>query len=195
MPLDSTSCVCPNLMAPASALARLKVTMSSSVFIGASAGSVARYAFRSRLNSYGRMLGGSPPVSTVDEIGSTPLRLTSPTVGFTPTTELAVDGLRIEPDVSVPTVIVASAAAAATAGPELDVLGVWLASYGLSTCPPRPLYPDGMPAVVKLANSVRFALPRTTAPADFSRVTRNALRRGNERCRASAPAVVGSPAT
>src|SRR5437764_61323 len=99
MPLDSTSWVCANLIAPASA---------TEVAIG-------------------------PAVSCVDEIGSTPLRLTNPTVGFTPTTELATDGLRIEPDVSVPTVIVARAAAAATAGPELDPLGVWLASNGLST--------------------------------------------------------------
>ena len=136
-----------------------------------------------------------PAVSWVAEIGTIPVRLTNPTVGLTPTTELATDGLRMEPDVSVPTVIVTSAAAAETAGPELDPLGVWLASYGLSTWPPRPLYPDGMPAVVKLANSVRFALPRTIAPAARNRPTRKASRRGNECCSASAPAVVGSPAT
>jgi hypothetical protein len=51
------------------------------------------------------------------------VRLISPTVGLTPTTEFAAAGDRIEPDVSVPTVSGAYPAAAATAEPALDPLG------------------------------------------------------------------------
>ena len=57
-----------------------------------------------------------------------PVRLMSPTVGLTPTTEHASAGLRMEPEVSVPTVIAARATAAATAEPALEPLGVRLAS-------------------------------------------------------------------
>jgi len=39
-----------------------------------------------------------------------------------PTSELAADGLRMEPDVSVPTVSGAKPAAAPAAGPELEPL-------------------------------------------------------------------------
>src|SRR5437762_9908258 len=80
-----------------------------------------------------------PGVSCVDEIGRIPVRLTSPTVGFTPTSELATAGLRIDPEVSVPMVTAASAAAAAAPEPELEPLGENATLYGLRTCPPRPL--------------------------------------------------------
>ena len=69
-----------------------------------------------------------PAVSWLAAIGRMPVRLTSPTVGFTPTAELATAGLRIEPQVSVPTVTAANPAAAATAEPALDPLGVRLVS-------------------------------------------------------------------
>ena len=72
-------------------------------------------------------------------IGTIPVRLIRPTVGLMPTQELAADGLRIEPDVSVPTVSGASPAAAATPGPALEPLGVTDASYGFSTWPPSEL--------------------------------------------------------
>ena len=48
-----------------------------------------------------RVIG--PGVSWSAEIGMTPYRLTRPTVGLMPTSMFWFDGLRIEPDVSVPT--------------------------------------------------------------------------------------------
>src|SRR5713226_3401731 len=68
-----------------------------------------------------RVIG--PAVSWLAAIGTTPCRLISPTVGLMPTTELALAGLRIDPEVSVPTVAAARFAAAITPGPELDPPG------------------------------------------------------------------------
>ena len=81
-----------------------------------------------------RVIG--PAVSCVAEIGTMPVRLTSPTVGRRPTSPCAADGLTIEPDVSVPMVTIARPAAAAAAEPLEDPLGDTLMSYGLSTWPP-----------------------------------------------------------
>ena len=50
-------------------------------------------------------------------------------------------------------------------------------------------------SAMQLAISVRLVLPITTAPASRSRTTRSASRSGTECSSASAPAVVGSPAT
>jgi len=47
-----------------------------------------------------------PAVSWVWEMGTMPLRLTSPTVGLSPTNEHAADGEVMEPSVSVPTATV-----------------------------------------------------------------------------------------
>ena len=80
-----------------------------------------------------------PAVSCVDEMGMTPVRLMSPTVGLTAASELAWAGLRIEPDVSVPTPTGAMPTAMLAPVPELEPLGVTLASYGLSTWPPSEL--------------------------------------------------------
>ena len=44
-----------------------------------------------------------PGVSNVPEIGTIPLRLSKPVVGFNPTTELELEGESMEPEVSVPT--------------------------------------------------------------------------------------------
>ena len=44
-----------------------------------------------------------PGVSNVPDIGTIPFRLNKPTVGFSPTTELLLEGDRIDPEVSVPT--------------------------------------------------------------------------------------------
>ena len=57
------------------------------------------------------------------EIGMTPERLHKPTVGFMPTTELDRAGLRIEPEVSVPTDTGTKPAATAAAEPELEPPG------------------------------------------------------------------------
>jgi hypothetical protein len=53
-----------------------------------------------------------------------PLRLTSPIVGFIPTSEHDSDGEVTEPSVSVPTATGAYAAATATAEPVLEPDGV-----------------------------------------------------------------------
>ena len=58
------------------------------------------------------------------DIGTMPLRLTSPTVGFRPTMPLMDAGLTIDPSVSVPTAMVHRFAATATADPELEPDGV-----------------------------------------------------------------------
>src|SRR5215213_2447137 len=56
-------------------------------------------------------------------MGMIPERLTSPTVGFKPTTPFAEAGHTIEPSVSVPTAIAPRLALTATAEPELDPHG------------------------------------------------------------------------
>ena len=57
-------------------------------------------------------------------MGITPARLVRPTVGLMPTTELILDGHKIDPSVSDPTVTVAKFAAADIADPLLDPHGV-----------------------------------------------------------------------
>ena len=57
-----------------------------------------------------------PGVSWLWLIGTTWVRLTSPIVGFSPTSPLSDDGHTIEPSVSVPTA--AAAKLAATAAPD-----------------------------------------------------------------------------
>ena len=61
-------------------------------------------------------------------MGTTPVRLTRPTVGFRPTTPLAVAGQTMEPLVSVPTVTAARLAAAAAPEPELEPQGLRVGS-------------------------------------------------------------------
>ena len=61
-----------------------------------------------------------PAVSWSAVIGMMPSRLTSPTVGLMPTTPLALAGLRIEPEVSVPIARVTRLALTAMPGPELE---------------------------------------------------------------------------
>ena len=58
------------------------------------------------------------------QIGMTPERLTSPTVGLSPTMPFLVDGLTMEPFVSVPTARAHRFAATAAADPELEPDGL-----------------------------------------------------------------------
>jgi hypothetical protein len=64
-----------------------------------------------------------PAVSCDREIGMTPQRLISPTVGLIPTQQQADAGETIDPSVSVPTAAAQQLAAAAMAEPELDPEG------------------------------------------------------------------------
>src|SRR5206468_8714624 len=82
-----------------------------------------------------------PAVSWLCAMGMTPERLTSPSVGFRPTSEFAPDGQTMEPSVSVPTPTAAKFAAIAAPVPELEPQGLRSSAYGLRHCPPRPLHP------------------------------------------------------
>ena len=133
-----------------------------------------------------------PAVSCSAEIGTMPARLMSPSVGLIPTTPQADAGDTIEPSVSVPTASGAIPAATATAEPELDPDGLRPGPNGFTAWPPsvdRPLL-EGRER--KFAHSDRLALPRMTAPAARSLVTRKASA-APARASAGEPAVAGSP--
>src|SRR5215212_10467189 len=102
-------------------------------------------------------------------MGITPLRLTRPSVGLMPTTELTDAGQTIEPSVSVPTATTAKAAAMATAEPELEPQGETSRTYGFRHWPPRALQPLEECDERKLAHSLMFVLPRSRAPDSRSR--------------------------
>ena len=103
-----------------------------------------------------------------------PVRLTRPSVGFTPTMPQALAGLMIEPSVSDPIASGASPAATATAEPELEPDGLRPVPCGLTAWPPSVLQPLLDRGDRKFAHSDRFALPRTIAPAARSPLTRKA---------------------
>src|SRR5579859_5060606 len=77
-----------------------------------------------------------PAVSCADEIGTMPVRLTRPRVGFRPTIPQLLDGLTIEPSVSVPIDSGARPAAIATPEPELEPDGLRPVPCGFLACPP-----------------------------------------------------------
>src|SRR5947209_15401445 len=101
-------------------------------------------------------------------MGMMPARLTRPSVGLMPTSPLTEEGLTIDPSVSVPTASVQRLAAVAAPDPELDPLGLRSSTYGLRVWPPRPLQPLVEWLDRKFAHSLRFVLPRITAPASRS---------------------------
>ena len=72
-----------------------------------------------------------PAVSSVNERGMTPPREESPMVGRTPYRLLWAEGMRIEPQVSVPMPTAANSAATAAPVPPLDPPGLREGSYGL----------------------------------------------------------------
>src|SRR5260221_6207450 len=106
----------------------------------------------------------TPTVSCVCEIGTTPARLVSPTVGLIPTTPLALAGQTTLPSVSVPRETAAKFADAAAPEPELDPHGLRSMPYGLCVCPPRPDHPLIDSNERKFAHSERLVFPRMTAP-------------------------------
>src|SRR5262245_36215019 len=95
-----------------------------------------------------------PTVSWVTEIGMTPARLVSPTVGLMPTTPLTPDGQMIDPSVSVPTATATRFAATAIADPELEPQGDRSNAYGFRACPLRPLQPLELGLALKYAHSL-----------------------------------------
>src|SRR5438128_3580756 len=106
-----------------------------------------------------------PTVSWECEMGITPPRLTRPTAGLIPTTPFAVAGQTIEPSVSVPIDTAVRFADGAAPDPELEPQGLRSSAYGLLHWPPRPHHPLDECVERKLAHSLRFVLPRMTAPA------------------------------
>ena len=82
-----------------------------------------------------------PTVSCVCEIGTTPARLVSPTVGLMPTTPLKLEGQTMLPSVSEPSATAQRFAETAAPDPELDPHGLRSIAYGLLHWPPRPLHP------------------------------------------------------
>ena len=104
-----------------------------------------------------------------------------------PTSDAVFDGETIEPSVSVPTATAPRLAATAAPEPELEPDGLRSSAYGFRVCPPRPLHPLDECVDRKFAHSLRFVLPRITAPAARRRPTTNASaggRRAGERQRA-----------
>src|SRR5256885_13802289 len=79
-----------------------------------------------------------PTVSCVWEMGTTPARLTSPTVGLMPTTPLWFAGHTMLPSVSVPMETAVKFAEGAAPEPELEPQGLRSMAAGLLHCPPRP---------------------------------------------------------
>src|SRR2546427_10442994 len=111
-----------------------------------------------------------------------------PTVGYTPTSEQALDGQTIEPSVSVPMPTAAKLAPLAAPVPELEPHGLRSSAYGLAHCPPRALQPLDDRVERIFAHSERFVLPRITAPAARSLATSGASRGGVTPASASEPA-------
>src|SRR5713226_5451129 len=105
-----------------------------------------------------------PTVSWVCEMGTTPARLVSPTVGLMPTTPFAFAGQTMLPSVSLPNETVAKFADAAAPEPELEPQGLRSMPYGLCVCPPRPDHPLIDSKDRKFAHSDKLVLPRITAP-------------------------------
>src|SRR5499426_2032964 len=132
----------------------------------------------------------APTVSCVAEMGMTPARLVSPTVGLIPTTPFTPEGQTIDPSVSVPIETVTRFAATAIAEPELEPQGVRFSTYGFRAWPLRALQPLEPGVDLKYAHSLIDALPRMTAPACRRRCAIVESSRGRAPTRARAPAVV-----
>src|SRR5215469_10206725 len=97
-------------------------------------------------------------------MGTTPPRLTRPTVGLIPTTPLTLAGQTMLPSVSLPNDTAVKLAEAAAAEPELDPQALRSSEYGLCVSPPRPDQPLVEKKDRKFAHSERLVLPRMTAP-------------------------------
>src|SRR6185436_6066459 len=110
-----------------------------------------------------------------------------PTVGLIPTRPFDVDGQTTEPSVSVPTPIAARLAEMATPVPVLEPQPLRSSTYGLRVSPPRPLQPLVECVERKFAHSLRFVLPRITAPASRRRFTTAASRGAIDSASASEP--------
>ena len=130
-----------------------------------------------------------PAISWVCERGTTPSRLDRPSVPRSPTRLLCIDGIRMDPQVSLPMPAAEKLAAMAAPVPPLEPPGFRDVSYGFRVCPPSELT-----VVIPRANSWRLVLPRITAPASRNRRTWKASSGGLTLAIAIEPFVVGRPA-
>src|SRR3954452_4268078 len=133
-----------------------------------------------------------PGVSWVWLIGTTWVRLTSPTVGFRPTIPLIEAGQVTEPLGSVPIASLTSPAATAAPDPLDDPQASRSSAHGLWTTPPTALHPEIELFERILAHSLRLVLPTMMAPASRRRATNGASRLVTLFASARLPAVVGS---
>src|SRR4051812_39734745 len=120
-----------------------------------------------------------------------PVRETSPTVGFSPTSPVIDAGHVTEPSVSVPIAAAARLAATATPEPLLDPQAVRSVAYGLRVSPPTALQPLDEKSERMFAHSDRLLFPRMIAPASIRPRTTGASRAGKFFVNASDPAVFG----
>ena len=95
-----------------------------------------------------------------------PFRLTSSSVGASPTRLLTDAGHRMDTTVSSPMAQVTRFAATDVAEPALDMPGSRSVSYGLQKVPPKEL------RAPSVAYSARFAFARMIAPAPRRRLTK-----------------------
>ncbi len=124
-------------------------------------------------------------------MGTTCVRLTSPTVGFNPTIPLIAAGQVTEPSVSVPIASRTSPAATAAPDPLDDPHELRLSAHGLRAWPPTALHPEIERVERMFAHSLRLVLPTMTAPAARRRATSGASRFVTLFASARLPAVVG----
>src|SRR5579885_781231 len=105
------------------------------------------------------------PVRMVNPAPIIPFRLTSSSVGASPTRLLTDAGHRIETTVSSPIAQVTRLAATEVADPALDIPGSRSVSYGLQKVQPNELLAPST------ASSARFAFPMMIAPASRNLLT------------------------
>src|SRR5207253_11511504 len=122
------------------------------------------------------------------EMGTTPPRLVTPTVGLMPTTPLTLAGQTMLPSVSEPRPAAVKLAETEAADPELDPQALRSSEYGLWVSPPRPDQPLVEKKDRKFAHSERFVSPRMTAPPARS------FAATVESCRAGLPTSANDPA-
>src|SRR5262249_2231064 len=123
-------------------------------------------------------------------MGTIPARLVRPTVGLIPTIPFADEGQTIDSSVSVPMAAAHKFADTAAPEPELEPHALRSSEYGLRTSPPRPLHPLVECDERMFAHSLRFVLPRITAPDWRKRCAINESFGGLAPTSASDPAVV-----
>ena len=129
-----------------------------------------------------------PTVSIDHDTPATPRRLTSPQVGRRPVSPLHAAGIRVDPPVSSARALAHRNAAVAAAEPLLEMPGLRDRSHGLRGWPP------GWWKLSPSANSDRFSLPSSTAPASLSFDTTTASSLGTWSHSSAEPYVVRMPA-